>query len=249
MPGVPASGQARVQTQLASAGHQSHSGASMLLLSFLPPGLVRPTHHKNGFANRSKSRLGPLVLAGQWPFVLRPSSVTHSRPGKTVTAGSRMVGSRRLGWVSTAPHTSKASATMAAGGASPKGWGHGPPHPARAPGARHRNTLAHRSSQSLCANSPDAHFETLTHRQLGVGSPHWPVALGTVPLLWFTGLCISPDCIGGSSVLPHGMSQDIHQWQANCLLVTQTCCCCGSGGGGDGPLAGWSRRGFHTANR
>lgn len=53
-------------------------------------------------------------------------------------------------------------------------------------------------------------FETLTHRQLGVGSPHWPVALGSVPLLWFTGLCISPDCIGGSSVLPHGMSQDIH---------------------------------------
>ena len=54
------------------------------------------------------------------------------------------------------------------------------------------------------------HLETLTHGRLGVGSPHRPVALGTVPLLWFTGLCVSPDCIGGSSVLPHGPSQDIH---------------------------------------
>lgn len=70
--------------------------------------------------------------------------------------------------------------------------------------------LAHSHSPGPLLAKDQMHLETLTHRQLGVGSPHWPVALGTVPLLWFTGLCISPDCIGGSSVLPHDMSQDIH---------------------------------------
>ena len=60
------------------------------------------------------------------------------------------------------------------------------------------------------ADGPDASRNTDAQAARGGKAPRRPVALGTVPLLWLTGLCLSPDCIGGSSVLPHAMSQDIH---------------------------------------
>jgi hypothetical protein len=87
------------------------------------------------------------------------------------------------------------------------------PHPSQPPGHSRTTPCAHSVSArgGRCGrSSQDAPRNTDTQAARGGKPPGWPVALGSVPLLWFTGLCISPDCIGGSSVLHHGVSQDIH---------------------------------------